>query len=157
MSRFRAWHPILKTTVSFGRTVHKIVLRCNTNVPCDWSVRFLCQHIRVSPPERPVGRLPRNHCNSGNFCTRMGFAPTVCGRSLRSDLQSQKPRFGEFGGTSPSTASVCSIVPGQMTTFHRLPGHLRARQAGVSLQVLDWPRLFFSQEVNVRRLTPKVR
>lgn len=134
-----------------------IVSKCNTNVPCDWFARFLCQHIRESGQERPVDRLPRNHCNSDSLCRWVGSVPTICDRLLRFDLQSQMPRFGEFGGTSPSIASVCSTFPGQTTTFHPLPGYRQARRAEASLQVLDWLRLFFSQEANVGRLTPKVR
>jgi hypothetical protein len=44
-----------------------------------------------------------------------------------------------------------------MTTFHRLPAHLRVRQARVSLQFWGWFHSFFSQETSVGRLTPKVR
>jgi hypothetical protein len=137
--------------------VHTIVSTCNTNVPCDWFVRCPYQHTHVSQQEKRVDRLPRSHCNSGNLCKRVGFAATVCDNSPRFDLRAQTPRFDEFDGTGLSITTVCSIFLGQMTTFHRLPGHLQVRQARGSLQVLDCARLFFSQETRVGRLTPKVR
>lgn len=121
------------------------VSRYNTNVPCDWSVHFLCQRLDASLQERPVGRLPKNRCNSGNLGRLVGLDSTVFGRWLRSDLRSQKPRFGEFDGTEPSTASVYSIFPGQMTTFHQLPGYRLAQQVRASFQIWDWPRLFLAR------------
>jgi hypothetical protein len=136
---------------------HTIVSKCNTKVRCDWFVRFPCRHIDVSQQEKQVDRLPRSHCNSGNLGKQVGFAATIDDNSPRFDLQVQTPRFGEFGGTSRSTASVCSIFLGRMTTSHPLPRRLRARQVRASLQVLDWSRPFFSQETGVGRLTPKVR
>ena len=141
----------------FERTAHKIVLSCNTNVPCDWSGHFLYQRIHVFPQERRVDRLPRNHCNFDKLCKLVEFVPKAYDRSLHSDLRLQRLQFGECGDTSPSKASVCSISRGQRTTVHRLPAHLRVRQAKGCLQVSGWFRLFFSQETRVGRLTPKVR
>ena len=137
--------------------MHTIVSRCNTNVPCDWFVHFLCQHSHASWQEKRVDRLPRNHCSFGNLCTPVGFAPTNCDSSPRFDLPGQTPQFDEFDDTSPSTASVCSIFLGRMTTSHPLPRYPRAWQARVSLQVWDWLRLFFCQAARVGRLTPNVR
>lgn len=141
----------------FGQNVHSIVSTCYTNVPYDWSVRCLCQRTHGFLQERQVDKLPRNHCSFGKSDRLLEYLPKVCGKSLRFDRQSHRLRFGEFDGTSPSKASACSIFRRQMTTFRLLPEYLQVGLAKAYLQAADWLRLFFSQEANVGRLTPKVR
>jgi hypothetical protein len=147
----------LKRTRFSSRTVRRIVSRCYTNAPCGLFVHCLCQHTHACRRERRVDRLPRNRCSFGKLYSLAEFVPKVYGKWSRYDHQSQMPRFGVSADTSPSKPNVCSTFHRQMTTFHRLPTHLPVRQAGASLQVSDWFRLFFSQETSVGRLTPKVR
>ena len=61
----------------FWRSVRKIVSKCNTSVPCDWSVRFLCQHMHGFLPERRVARLPRNRYTSATFVSWWNLFPEL--------------------------------------------------------------------------------
>jgi hypothetical protein len=136
--------------MSFGRTAYKIASRYITNVPYDWSVRFLCQHIQCLDRKDKLIGFPKIAVNSTSLQSLSNLFPKLATGRLT-------PIFGACGDISPSKSNVCSIFHRQMTTFRRLPAHLQVRQAREYPQALDWFRSFFSQEISFGRLTPKER
>ena len=142
---------------SFAHSEHSIVAMCYSNVPCDLSVQFLCQHFDGFLSETPFHRHPRNRCNCDSLYMLRELISITSDKFSHCDLQWHELQFIVFGDTKQSRANVFSSFLIQRTTFHLVPTRHRLGREAKFLSPTDYFCLFFNQLDSVGRLTPNTR
>ncbi len=108
---------------------------CNSNVPCDWSVRCLCRHCDGFLLGKLFGKHPKNHWRYDSADILLGSCSISFCMFLHYDHRSQKPRFDELADKGRSRASILRFWWRQTTKLHPIPAHPRLAPVTNSL----WP------------------